>query len=96
MKEYIGDRKRETEPEASGPPSNLTHLQNWLSACKGWKPANAGFDYGGPLTEVALLGNVAVQMLGTELQWDARHMTFPNHPIANQYLHTPYRNGWEL
>ena len=96
MKTYMGDRKRQREPEVPGPPGNFTHVQEWLQACKGWKPAGSDFDYGGPLTEIALLGNIALLTLGTELQWDAKHMTFPNQPTANQYLHSQYRNGWTL
>ena len=58
MKEYMGDRKRQREPRSSGPPSNFKHIREWLQACKGWKTAGSNFDYGGPLTEVALLGNM--------------------------------------
>jgi len=96
MKEYMGDRKRVPEPKLPGPPSNLRHIREWLSACKGWKSTGSNFDYGGPLTEIAMLGNIAIRMLGTELQWDAGHMMFPRHPVANQYLHTRYREGWSL
>ena len=96
MKEYMGDRKRQPEPEVAGPPGNFTHIQEWLQACKGWKPAGSSFDYGGPLTEVAMLGNIALLMPETELQWDAKHMMFPNQPKANQYLHYRYRDGWTL
>lgn len=96
MKEYMGDRKRQPEPEVPGPPGNFTHVQEWVQACKGWKPAGSSFDYGGPLTEIAMLGNIALLMPGTELQWDAKHMMFPNQPVANQYLHTSYRDGWTL
>ena len=35
-------------------------------------------------------------LLGTELDWDSEHMTFPNRPTANQYLHMRYREGWSL
>ena len=96
MKEYMGDRKRQREPRSSGPPSNFKHIREWLQACKGWKTAGSNFDYGGPLTEVALLGNIALRMPGTKLEWDAKHMTFPNQPEANQYIHTRYRDGWTL
>jgi len=96
MQEYMAGRQKQLEPQAPGPPSNFKHIREWLQACKGWKPAGASFDYGGPLTEIALLGNIAYRMLGTQLEWDAKHMTFPNQPVANQYLHTPYRDGWTL
>lgn len=96
MKEYMGDRERVPEPAAMGPPGNLKHIQEWLQACKGWKTAGSNFDYGGPLTELAMLGNIASLMPGTELEWDSEHLTFPNHPVANQYLHFAYREGWTL
>ena len=92
----MGDRKKVAEPRASGPPANFKHVREWIQACKGWKPAGSNFDYGGPLTEVAMLGNIASLMPGTQLQWDGDHMTFPNHPHANQYLHCRYRDGWTL
>ena len=43
-----------------------------------------------------MLGNIALLMQETELQWDAKHMMFPNQPKANQYLHYRYRDGWKL
>jgi len=97
MMEYMGDRKRVPEAAAKGPPANFKHLHDWVQACKGWKTAGSNFDYGAPLTEIALLGNIASLMPGTELQWDGDHMTFPNNPSANQHLHFyPYRDGWTL
>ena len=96
MEEYMGTRKRVPEPRQPGPPANKKHLAEWLSACKGWKVANSNFDYGGPLTEIAMLGNIAIRLLGMELQWDSKNMTFPHQPAANQYLHTQYRDGWSL
>ena len=96
MEEYMGTRKRVPEPIEPGPPANKKHFAEWLSACKGWKIANSNFDYGGPLTEIAMLGNIAIRLLGMELQWDSKNMTFPHQPAANQYLHTQYRDGWSL
>ena len=96
MEEYMGNRKRVPEPREPGPPPNKKHLAEWLSACKGWKIANSNFDYGGPLTEIAMLGNIAIRLLGTELKWDSQNMMFPHQPEANQYLHTQYRDGWSL
>jgi len=96
MNGYMKNRKRQSEESVAGPPSNFSHVQEWVQACKGWKPAGSDFDYGGPLTEIALLGNIALRMPGTELMWDAENMTFPNQPAANQYLHESYREGWML
>ena len=96
MNEYMANRTRVADPTGSGRPENIEHVRDWLEACKGWHPPAANLDYGGPLTEIGLLGNIAQRMLGTELEWDAKHMTFPNHPEANQYLHYGYRDGWTL
>ena len=65
-------------------------------ACQGDEPAGSSFDCGGPLTELAALGNIAMLMPGTELQWDSKRMTFPSHPEADQHLHHRYRDGWNL
>ena len=36
------------------------HVQEWIRACKGDRPACSRFEIAGPLTEMALLGNVAI------------------------------------
>ena len=54
------------------------------------------FSYGGPLTEIALLGVIAIKMAGTKLEWDAANMRFTNSAEANQYVNPPYRDGWGL
>jgi len=76
-------------------PRSIGHYQEWIEACKGGKPAGANFDYAGPLTEVVLLGNVALRA-GTKLYWDAPNMRITNVPEANQFLRTEYRKGWTL
>ncbi len=55
---------------------------------------SAGFDYAGPLTESVLIGNVAAHFPGETLDFDARRLTFPRKPEANQYLTRSYRSGW--
>ena len=96
MKEYMGDRAKAPDPRGDRMPDNSAHHRDWLQACKGWNCTNSPFDDGAPLSEIAMLGNIAQRMLGTELQWDAEYMTFPNQPNANQYLHYQYRDGWTL
>jgi len=94
-KEYLQDRKKLDRPGVrSTGLLNYNHHRDWIRACRGFEPAGSNFDYGGPLTELAALGNLSSLMPGTELQWDAQRMTFPNHPEANQLLHFRYRDGW--
>lgn len=71
------------------------HHADWLSACKGGPAASANFAYGARLTELVLLGNVALRT-GKKLQWDAGNMRATNAPEADAFLKEPYRKGWEL
>ena len=82
------------------PPQTLPRVRNhhddWLSAVKTGGKAGSHFDYGGPLTEVALLGAIAIRRLGQKLEWDAAAARFTNCPEANQFVNPPYRQGWTL
>ena len=71
------------------------HEKDWIRACKGGEPASSNFDYAGPLTEVVLLGNLAIRM-GKKLNWDGQNMKVTNVPKANEYVHREYRQGWTL
>lgn len=88
------------ELEKTLPPNPLAkspgHYAEWLRACKGGPPAGSHFDYGGPLTEIALLGVIAFRYPGTRLQWDSSRMRFTNHAEANRHLVAEYRQGWKL
>jgi predicted dehydrogenase len=90
MKEY----KR---PEKTIPRSPGIH-EEWIAAIKQGKKSTTDFSYAGPLTEMMLLGNIALKMQEQRavLQWDAEKMEFSNFPEANQFLHMEYRPGWEL
>ena len=87
-KEYLKDRKKlDRAGVRSTGLLNYNHHRDWIRACRGWRPAGSNFDFGGPLTELAALGNIATMMPGITLQWDAERMMFPNQLDANQYLH---------
>lgn len=87
MKEY--NRPPKTIPRVEG------HHKDWIQACKGGKPACSNFDYAGPLTEMVLLGNVAIRT-GKKLCWDGPNMRVTNVPEANEYIRRQYRAGWTL
>jgi predicted dehydrogenase len=76
-------------------PRSIGHYAEWIEACKGGKPAGANFNYAGPLTEVVLLGNIAIRT-GEKLNWDGPNMKCTNVPQANNCVTKEYRKGWEL
>ncbi len=76
-------------------PRGVNHYQEWVQACKGGPKPLANFDYAGPLTEMVLLGNIAIRT-GKKLVWDGPNMQITNAPEANQYISRQYRTGWTL
>ncbi|MEE9165994.1 MAG: Gfo/Idh/MocA family oxidoreductase [Candidatus Neomarinimicrobiota bacterium] len=81
------------------PPKTIPRVQGiheeWIEACKGGKEASSNFSISGPLTEMVLLGNIAIKT-GQKLQWDGEKMEIMNVPDANELVHREYRDGWTL
>jgi predicted dehydrogenase len=81
------------------PPQKLTrvpgeeHEMNWVNAAKGKTPASSPFEYAAKLTEVMLLGVVALRA-GKKIEYDGAAMRVTNVPAANDYLNRQYRQGW--
>ena len=63
---------------------------------KDGEPASSTFDYGGPLTEMALLGMIGIKLKDQLLKWDSENLKFTNNDEANNLIHKEYRNGWSL
>lgn len=72
----------------------LNHWHQWVDACRGQGAESAPFAYAAHLTEIALLGNVALRFPHETLEWDGAHMRFPNRPEADRFLQSGYRDGW--
>lgn len=72
------------------------HHQDFLEAIRSGKKAGSDFSYGGPLTELALLGIIGMRFPGQRLEWDSRAVRFANHPEANRWLQSAYREGWAV
>jgi predicted dehydrogenase len=72
------------------------HEQDWVRACKGGKPASSNFDFSGPLSEMVLMGNLAVRFPDRRLLWDGEKMQVTNDAAANAYVRRQYRTGWTL
>ena len=88
MKEY--NRPAKTIARSPG------HHAEWVNACKTGQSAGSNFDYAGPLTEVVLLGNIALCMMHKKLYYDGPSMKVTNLPEANEYIQRQYRQGWTL
>ena len=82
-------------PEKTLPRVEGSHEQDWVRACKEGGKAGADFSYGGALTEVCLLGNVA-KRVDTRIVWDQKNVEVTNLPEANAFIRIPYREGWTL
>ena len=78
------------------PPKTLPrvkgHHRNWLDACKGIGRPSTHFDYGGPLCEFSLMGNVALRA-GKKLDFDWKNLKVTNAPEANKFIQPHYRPG---
>ncbi len=92
MKAY--DRPEKTIPRI--PDDMGGHEQDWVRACKGGKPASSNFDVAGPLTELVVMGNLAIRFPNKKLMWDGENMQVTNDEEANAYVSRDYRDGWSL
>ena len=106
---YIGKKGKlmghrlipETAQKAFGrPPKFLPrspgHYKEFVLGCRGGPPPGANFvDHAGLLTEVCMLGNVAVHAQ-KKLLWDGPNMKITNDAAANKWLQRDYRQGWTL
>lgn len=74
-----------------------SHEMNWVNACKGIGEATSPFSYAAPLTEVMLLGLVALRAgQGFRIEYDADAMRVKNSAEATAFLTREYRSGWSL
>lgn len=81
------------------PPKTLArskgHHRDWINACKGGPAASANFQYGAGLTEIGLLGLVAMRV-GKKLYWDAANLKMTNAPETERFIKGSYRSGWQI
>jgi predicted dehydrogenase len=81
------------------PPKTLKRVggiyRDWIDAIKTGGQASSNFDYSGPMTEVILMGIVAM-LTEEKLYWDGPNMKANNCSDADEYIKPEYHNGWEL
>lgn len=81
------------------------HQQQWVKACKSGfgTYTSSAFDEAGPLTEIVLMGNLAVRSYlhrennkftgRKKLLWDGQNMKITNFDQANAFVKRTYREG---
>jgi len=84
---------RDELPEPSLPRIEGTHHEDWIRAIRNGGQACSHFGYAAPLTEIGLLGNVAIRAQ-SPLLYDAGKMQIANLDSANQFLSKSYPDGW--
>ena len=91
MEEFKKNRPKPTIPRVVGGP-----MKEWIDAIakKGPMPGS-NFEYSVPLSEMVLLGVVAVRT-GKRIEWDAKKGKITNDPTLNRYIDVTARDGWKV
>ncbi len=88
MREFMQNgRPEQTIPRV--PDGN--QYKEWINACKGEGPKpGSNFDYSGPLSEMVVMGNLAVRT-NKKVEWDGENMVCTNLKEANELVRKKYR-----
>ena len=94
------DEARQAEITAHPPAQKYPRTEGvyaeWIAACKGGPPAGSSFaEYAGPLTEMVLLGNLAVRAAQV-LEINVQSGEVANAAIPTEYVRPEYRSGWSV
>jgi predicted dehydrogenase len=86
------------EPPEPWIPRTGDIYEDFIDAIKNGKKSSNDFTVAGHLTEIMLLGSIAVLTANrnTTLEYDGVKGEFTNLPEANDLLHYEYRTGWAL
>jgi predicted dehydrogenase len=95
---FLLPEKRDKAVKRPAPiiPRSPGHHREWIDACKGGPAPGAHFGYSAKLTELALLGVLAMRM-DKPIRWDNKAMKAIDLPEADAIINgEPYREGWEI
>ncbi|MCL5099464.1 MAG: gfo/Idh/MocA family oxidoreductase, partial [Candidatus Omnitrophica bacterium] len=83
-------------PRLTGPGGvDQQQKEEWFRMMRDGTPAYSNFEIAGYLSEIILLGCVAMRIgVGKEMQWDGPVMCSPNRPEAAQFVKRENRAGW--
>jgi predicted dehydrogenase len=92
MQEY----QQSKHPTQKIPRVRESHQMQWLNAVREGRQAGSPFEYGGRLSELGLLGVIAIRLCGQKLLYDEQAMRFTNSEEATRWLTPSFRAGWSL
>lgn len=76
-------------------PRSPGHYKEWIEMIKGGPAAYSNFEIAGYLTEIILLGCIALRVgEGVKMEWDGPNMRSPNCPEAARFVQRNNRTGW--
>lgn len=78
------------------PAPSLDLWMEWAERAKAGKQGSADFQFGGMLTQICLLGDIALRHRGELLKFDSGTEKFTNSESANSMFTRTYRPGWAL
>ena len=88
-------RVRDARPEKKYARVRGGPVKEWTDAIHAGTQPGANFEYASRLTEVVLLGNLAVR-LGKPIEWDSKNLKVKGVPEADALIKRQYRKGWEF
>jgi predicted dehydrogenase len=95
VKLYPDSLNKEYRRPARTLPRPASHWIQWIDSLRAGKPGDANFAYSGKLSQLSMLGNIAIRNKGKLLHFDAKKERFTDE-AANRLIDTPYRKGWAL
>ncbi|MEY3898640.1 MAG: hypothetical protein RLZZ214_4162, partial [Verrucomicrobiota bacterium] len=72
-----------------------SHYQEWIDGIRAKTRCSSNFDYGGGLSELAVLGALAMRS-GKSFEWDSAKLDITSHPELNPLLRHLPREGWDF
>ena len=96
QKYVSGDSHEACKAVPQSIPRSPGHMEEWFRMMKEGTPAYSNFDIAAYLTEIILLGAVALRVgEGYRMEWDGPNMKSTNLAEASKFVSRKNRHGWE-
>jgi hypothetical protein len=103
-KEFVAGEKHEackavpqTIARTTNRDTDMAMKEEWFAMMNGGPAAYSNFDISAYLTEIILLGCIALRTgVGHRLDWDGPNMVAKNEPAAAQFVKRKNRRGWDI